>query len=519
MLLPSKQSINQSIDLLNNEALTNPQKNHHHSHSSTFKAQKSIVTVNMELVSEYGDDVRRNEDVTEEDAEKEGAEDGDDPDPEELEQNEIGEELPPGGNADTTEDEQMEEEPQMANDPSGLPPKPDGFVEPKTTIEDSKIQVVFPTPTPMTTTMTMVPTPKASPIPPTVREFYPPSDATITDLAHQEIGNLMNGGPKASTTQTQDGATTTTTTTPETTESATSDTESGVDTLDDGGDDLEPSEMEIEVPETKEEEEEINAEIEEWEEDHGKVKPSSGEDSPEEEDNDVADIPTDGEGNGVSDESKPLPQDNNDNNNKIEEEDNTAPLDTETQTITKETTTTPVPIDPLVVSPSWTPPKVDKKNQLGSMPPTIAPIPSANERPTMSMDMMDMDMDMTPKKCHEYDPQSLSNLLCQYNIPPMAASFGIPVVLLLILAGCCWKCCCGGSKTKENSRGEYRAIANTYGDPSYDNAFSEDFSDDEDDDLEDASWGKNSNGRTTLEMKNMGRRKGDTSLSLEEMNG
>lgn len=108
-------------------------------------------------------------------------------------------------------------------------------------------------------------------------------------------------------------------------------------------------------------------------------------------------------------------------------------------------------------------------------------------------------------------------------------AYGFFAFLPLILIGCCYKYCCGGGRGKDGGkggRGEYRAIANTYGDASFDNAFSDNFSDDEDgdgdgDDLEaDASWGK-SNGRRVLEMTDLGNNTGrdDLGLSLEEMNG
>lgn len=119
--------------------------------------------------------------------------------------------------------------------------------------------------------------------------------------------------------------------------------------------------------------------------------------------------------------------------------------------------------------------------------------------------------------CQDYGTQTLAYMLCLYNIPPAAApALGVGIPLLIILC-CCWRFCCGKSKKESNSRGEYRQIANTYGDANYDNAFSEDFSDEEDD-MEDMAWGE-SNGRRVLEMKNMGRRRGDDDLSLEEMNG
>ena len=101
---------------------------------------------------------------------------------------------------------------------------------------------------------------------------------------------------------------------------------------------------------------------------------------------------------------------------------------------------------------------------------------------------------------------------------------------------CCWKHYCGGkSKGKDGQRGEYRAVASTYGDASFDNAFTDNFSDDDDDDFGfmnerntrndnnnnidgdvEESWGK-SGGKRVLEMSNLS--SSQDNLSLEEMNG
>eukprot|EP00536_Pseudo-nitzschia_multiseries_P016495 jgi/Psemu1/313238/fgenesh1_kg.1129_\ len=105
----------------------------------------------------------------------------------------------------------------------------------------------------------------------------------------------------------------------------------------------------------------------------------------------------------------------------------------------------------------------------------------------------------------------------------------VPLLLLLLcICSCCWCWCCGcGSgrggrrRRKKDKRGDYRAVANTYRDATFDNAFADRFSDDDDssyDDPEDRSW-KRSKGRRVLEMKKLGKRKGDDNLSLEEMNG
>mmetsp|Transcript_10391 Transcript_10391/g.26131 ORF Transcript_10391/g.26131 Transcript_10391/m.26131 type:complete len:345 (-) Transcript_10391:98-1132(-) len=306
----------------------------------------------------------------------------------------------------------------------------------------------------------------------------------------------------------------------------------------------EPSEMDIVVPNNEEEEEAINDNIETWEEEHGKQKPGVEDD---EKDDDGMDIPqTEEEEQKVNEEieeweeehGKPKPETEvateapeDSGSIPIAEEETNETKDEEEPIDTSESTSAPEPpetANPLIVSPSWTPPKIEPVHTLKPrepitppvkpLQPTLAPVPM----PASNVFATPTGSSMTSKHqedqaCHEYDPQTASYLLCKNNIPPMAGSIAVVGVPLLIILCCCWKYCCGRSKKDINSRGEYRQIANTYGDASFDNAFSEDISDDEDD-LEDASWGE-SNGRRVLEMRNMGRRKGDDDLSLEEMNG
>ena len=107
----------------------------------------------------------------------------------------------------------------------------------------------------------------------------------------------------------------------------------------------------------------------------------------------------------------------------------------------------------------------------------------------------------------------------------------MPLLLICVCYKYCRRCCCGGS-TKDDARGEYRTIAATYGDASYDNAFSENFSDDEDDNaFQDDSWDQ-AGGKRVLELGTLGKNtksNGDAGrsqrvgangrLSLEEMNG
>ncbi len=420
---------------------------------------------------------------------------------------------------------------------SEIPPKPEDFVEPDQTLQDSKIEVTFPTEAPQAT---RAPPPMEPPPPIEEEPSFPKNDATMTDLAKQELGNWMEGGPKASGNTEQEEE--------EETETKAADENVDSGAIENEDDYTEPSEMEIIVPETEEEEEAIDNEIEEWEEEHGKEKPHEDE---EENDDDVGemDIPQTKEEEEKVNEAieeweeengKPksdaevvieLPADSGtpDVDNAIEEEGNNESKDEEelidTETTVPESLET---VNPLVVSPSWTPPKIQPKHTLrpNAPPsptvqprqPSLAPVPmptsNAFSTPTGGAMVTNPQGDQA---CAEYGPETAAYLLCKNNIAPMAGSIvGVGVPLLIILC-CCWKNCCGRSKKEVNSRGEYRQIANTYGDASFDNAFSEDISDDEDD-LEDASWGE-SNGRRVLEMRNMGRRKGDDDLSLEEMNG
>jgi len=83
----------------------------------------------------------------------------------------------------------------------------------------------------------------------------------------------------------------------------------------------------------------------------------------------------------------------------------------------------------------------------------------------------------------------------------------VPILLLCI----CRRFCCSG---KQDSRGEYRAVAARYGDMSFDNTFSDNFSDEELEGDPEEAWGKS--GKRVMEMGSV--TNGDR-LSLEEVNG
>lgn len=344
--------------------------------------------------------------------------------------------------------------------------------------------------------------------------LYAPTDAQFTDLAHQEISNLMVGGPKEKVTtsseqqQTQDAdhddpedhlA-------PQTMQDSKNEDENTSTDLThqdpNGGsyDDQEPSEMEIEVPMTEEEEKEIDEEIEEWEEEHGKIPMedtnNNGEDD---EGGDSMYIPqTEEEEKEINDEiekeenGKGIDLDGEDENNSTE------PPETEVPA--------PTPIDPLVVSPSWTPPKVTPKHALATGTPTMAPVsvpvpvpmPSAFDTPTDSI------------------PAATNiDTISNNNDKNTSTAFMLAVSLPFIIIACCLlKFCFGKSKQQDTGRGKYRAIDTAFSD----NVFSEDFSDDEDDLENDSSWGE-SNGKRVLEMSKIRQRNGDADLDLQEMNG
>jgi len=445
-----------------------------------------------------------------------------------------------------------EEEEEESPEDEGSPPKPNDNDPQKQSLMNSQVEKELPTEVPVTKLAS---------------SHQLPPDATFTDLAKQEVGKFMGDetqpsvSSSSSSSATQGDNNTLTDLAKQELEPLVEETE------DKGYEDVEPSEMDIIVPETEEEEEEIEEEIEEWEEAHGKEKPKPEEPVVEEEESidlqdeydngpDDTDIPqteeeeeTDpgislGDGDSASPEDKvegetststaapslddldsATPEDKVEGETStstaapsLDDLDSASPEDKvegETSTSTAAPSLDDPINDPLVVSPSWTPPKVQPKHTLAPAP-TVSPRepkkPSAFETPGGATAIT-----QEAAACQEYGTQTAAYLMCKNNIPPLLGQALIVGLPLLILLCCCWKYCCGGSKKKESGRGEYRQIANTYGDASFDNAFSEDISDDEGD-LEDASWGE-SNGRQVLEMRNLGRRKGDDDLDLEEMNG
>jgi len=344
---------------------------------------------------------------------------------------------------------------------------------PQTLLHHTSSDITFPTMSPVKKAPT---TPTEPPLLPLVH-LYPPTDASFTDLAHQEIENWIGGGPKNS--EDSGPPDETNVTTPDDDEEAIEKVKKEVD------EEVPPDGM---VPPPDDEEEEIDEEIDEFKKEIDE-KIEEWEQDPE---NDTP------ESNHLTKKKKkPKPKNNDD-----EAETTTEPM-------------APATANPLVVSPSWTPPKVKPKHELATANPTIAPVGSF----AMPTDTITTQEDLL-EACHEFDANTVAQFSCEMGIPAIAA-YGVLAFLPLLIIGCCWKYCCGRSKTNNSDKGEYRAVNNIYGDASYDNAFSEDFSDDDvgaDDDLEDATWG-GSNGRRVLEMSDLGRRKGDGDLSLNEMNG
>ena len=314
--------------------------------------------------------------------------------------------------------------------------------------------------------------------------------ASFTEFAEQELGNMMGDGKSS---QNDNNAT------------------PKDEAKENAPDEEEPEEKEeMDIPQTEEEEEEVNEEIEEWEEEHGKGNiPQTVEDEEEKKKDQSKD-------NENKNNERP-PLDNQEEVHEVvketvEEDSNNLNLDAVGKDeVPAESPTT----NPLVVSPSWTPPKVPKKHQLATRSPTMAPKPVVAKEHQGIKEHQGMDVPDNMEACQEFGTGTAAYLLCKNNIPPFYVSLAGAGLLLAFLFCCCCKFCCRKSKKADETRGKYRQIANTYGDPSYDNAFSADYSDDEDD-LEDATWGQ-SNGRKVLEMKDLGRRGGG--LSLEEMNG
>ena len=127
-----------------------------------------------------------------------------------------------------------------------------------------------------------------------------------------------------------------------------------------------------------------------------------------------------------------------------------------------------------------------------------------------------------PPKAQSTD-NDCNGLVCQHPLFIYSVLAFLPLLAIFL----CRKYCCA---KKEDSRGQYRAVAAQYGDMSFDNTFSDTFSDegddtyDEDGDVEE-SWGK-SGGKRVLEMSSIKNSNGsqngiggEDGLSLEEMNG
>jgi hypothetical protein len=315
-------------------------------------------------------------------------------------------------------------------------------------------------------------------VPQTMQEGKNQDENTVTDLAHQEIGNWMDDGPDSNNTSTS-------------------------------YDDQEPSEMEIKVPMTEEEEEKIDEDIEEWEEEHGKIPMddtnNNGEDG---EGGDSMYIPqTEEEEKEINDEIEEWKEENGkgidlvDKDEDDDENNSTEPPETEVPA--------PTPLDPLVVSPSWTPPKITPKHTLATGHPTMAPVvPAPVPAPVPSA--LDTPTSIIPAATNT-NTDNISNTSDKTTSTTFMVAVSVPFIIIVC---CLLKFCFGKSKEQDTGRGKYRAIDNAFSD----NVFSEDFSDDEDDLENDSSWGE-SNGKRVLEMSKIRRRNGDADLDLQEMNG
>jgi hypothetical protein len=166
--------------------------------------------------------------------------------------------------------------------------------------------------------------------------------------------------------------------------------------------------------------------------------------------------------------------------------------------------------------------------------PTEAPQPVPTNKPTSLFPTSSSSSGSEIQPCHEYSVGTVDHFACTLGIPAVGL-YGLLVFLPLLLVCCCYRYCCCRKSTPSASdtRGEYRAIAATYGDASFgDNAFSADLSDDDDDDHDDDhfdneyddSWATSGNNKRVLEMGTLGkqqrngRRNGGSSL-IREVNG
>jgi hypothetical protein len=364
-------------------------------------------------------------------------------------------------------------------------------------LENSHLEVFFPTMTPIAKKPSSSETKddNKSKEPVSKGPPYPVTNTTLTDLAHQEIENWFGDGPDLSWTDEDND------------ELGSKETTKNND---------EPSEMDIIVPATEEEEELIDEKIEEWKEEHvNKPKPNNNGTSVEEdqqqqqeESNDkVNPTPT----NKVTTTPPPTP-----GMTSTPLEPVAAPVVIEPTSILPPSSKTMVP--DVVVSPTPSP-IVTKKTNI----PTKTKPPLRTLVPTMAP--------TTPvEPCHSLGMHTVAHFSCETGFPSMMV-YGFFAFFPLLLICCCWKYCCGGNSKGRDVQGEYRAVANTYGDANFDNAFSDNFSDDEDEDFGflssnrnnnnssngdvEESWGK-SGGKRVLEMSNLGTK---DDLSLEEMNG
>jgi len=295
-------------------------------------------------------------------------------------------------------------------------------VVPQQTLEDSHLEILFPTATPIakqqpSTQVGEEVDYKNSKQEPEEGPPYPMTNATLADLAHQEIENWFGDGPDLSWT-------------------------------DEGENDesKEPSEMEIVIPATVMEEELIDEEMEEWEEDHGKPKQNikdggneknDNKDSKEDKDENTNDSdeedgeqqqqqekPSDKEtsikdGGNETNDNKDNKEDKNENKNDSDEEDDEQQQQQEKsndkETSTKAATppltpgmTVTVTLEPVAspfVSPTLSPIEIKKKEPSKRNPP---PLPSKLV-PTISP--------TTEKPCHSLSAHTVAHFSCETGAP------------------------------------------------------------------------------------------------------
>lgn len=400
-----------------------------------------------------------------------------------------------------------------------IPPRPpNDFNVTDMTLMDAHIAMYFPTASPVDDALKSAQEGEADLIEAQINDsdrnipqFYRSSNTTFADFAHQEIKNIFGGG-----------------------------SEPDLSWSDKNDDDIilfkddQPSEMDIVIPTNKAQEELIDEEIEEWEmENLPKGTLSRSNSTVISKNTSTATSSQDEIGpnkiikNEVDDEKSQIKLSKVSNTNATKGDNNES---TEEQNQYMQQNEEPVNVNKIAID-----------NPVSEIPPTpatlsaVPPTPLITSTPTnspISIVASTVTPTMTPEDfppCHSFDAHTISHFSCNTSVPTVLVYSTVSFVPLLLIL-CCWKYYYGGKSKGNDVRGDYRAVSATYGDASFDNAFSDNFSDDDDEDFGiigtdrrksnntveiEESWAYGST--STLEMSNLGNTQED--LSLNEMNG